>query len=685
MRNPLLAVVLVGLSLCLILTLCVALAALPCGYLALRTHRPIPTEAAPPRLDGAAPPRADGAAPPRADEAARPPSTQARPTPTRSTTTTDTEAALLAAQVPASDPYDLARRLKHRTVEAATPAAPTQFSTGDQQCFWVLDLDPVASFQVTATLRYVSPHVYVWAENGLEIPDTALEQSAWIFDGQLSPTVRRHFGSEWSPGLDNDVRLTILNARFSGATGYFSSSDEYLKAVMPYSNQREMFYINPDQAEPGTAAYEATLAHEFQHMVHWHTDPNEDAWVNEGCSELAMYLCGYPRTERIAAFARRPDTQLTQWDAQADDIAAHYGAAFLFFAYVAQRFGPELTRDLVANPLHGVAGVDAVLQAHGLSLSFDDLFADWVVANYLSRDDSAAAARYAYRDFDVRAKAKRAVTVYPATGDGTVHQYAADYIELGPSVQDLSLDFAGDVTTTLTPNQAHSGRYQWWSNRGDNSDMTLTRAFDLRGVKSATLETWLWYDIEQGWDYAYIEASTDGGATWQILRGQYTTTDNPSGASYGPGYTGVSGSVEGAPGNAEWVHEHVDLSPVAGRRALIRFEYLTDDAVNRAGLCIDDISIPELGYAYDAELGDGGWVAQGFVRCDNILPQRYSVQVIRLGDQVTVQPVALGPDQSGTLTLPAFAGTQRAVLVISAVTPGSAEVANYHYELRPIK
>jgi hypothetical protein len=118
---------------------------------------------------------------------------------------------------------------------------------------------------------------------------------------------------------------------------------------------------------------------------------------------------------------------------------------------------------------------------------------------------------------------------------------------------------------------------------------------------------------------------------------------------------------------------------------LIRFEYLTDDAVNRAGLCIDDISIPELGYAYDAELGNDGWEAQGFVRCDNILPQRFIVQVIRLGDQVTVQPVALGPDQSGTLTLPAFAGTQRAVLVISAVTPGSAKVANYHYEMRPIK
>ena len=64
---------------------------------------------------------------------------------------------------------------------------------------------------------------------------------------------------------------------------------------------------------------------------------------------------------------------------------------------------------------------------------------------------------------------------------------------------------------------AHSGRYVWWSNRGDESDTTLTRTFDLTGLEQATLQAWLWYDIEKDYDYAYVEVSTDGGQTWEVL------------------------------------------------------------------------------------------------------------------------------------------------------------------------
>jgi len=247
------------------------------------------------------------------------------------------------------------------------------------------------------------------------------------------------------------------------------------------------------------------------------------------------------------------------------------------------------------------------------------------------------------------------------------------------------VDFAGMATTRLVPNQAHSGRYQWWSNRGDNSDMTLTRAFDLRGLRKATLEVWLWYDIEKGWDYAYVEASTDGGATWQILTGKYTTTDDPSGNSYGPGYTGASVAEASTVEGPEWVQESFDLSPFAGRQVLIRFEYLTDDALNRSGLCVDDVRIPELGYAYDVEQGNDGWVAQGFIRCDNTLLQRYIVQLICLGNQVSIERMPLREDQNGTLTIWASDGIRKAILAIAAATPGSSEVAHYHYEIRPME
>jgi immune inhibitor A len=628
----------------------------------------------------------------------------------------DTEEVLASIEIPPLDPYDLARRLinpakspaiARQPVDRATPASPHPYSLGDRENFWALNLDTIEAFQVRATLRYIGPHLYMWVQDGLEVDQEALRRSAEVFEARLYPTVRRYFGSEWNPGIDNDPRLTILNARFSGALGYFSSSDEFPAAVMPYSNQREMFYINPEHAAPGSTSYESTLAHEFQHMVHWFADANEDAWVNEGAAELAIHLSGYSRQARVNAFARNPDTQLTNWDSET--TTEHYGASFLMLAYFAERFGPEMTRDLVANEGNGIAGFESVLTGHDVDLSFQDLFADWVIANYMDGMGELAFAPYFYQGLDVQVGVERALSSYPATMDATVHQYGTDYIELLPMGQDVQVEFSGPATAMLVPNQAHSGKHQWWSNRGDNSDTTLTRAFDFSGLQQASLDVWLWYDIEAGWDYAYVEASGDGGETWQILSGEHTTTYNPSGNSYGPGYTGLSsaGSTPSEHGGddaaaAEWVHEVFNLSPFAGQEVLIRFEYLTDEVMNHAGFCVDDIAVPELAYFSDAEQGDDGWVAQGFIRSDNIVPQRYIVQLIQIAPQqglqeatsevrverLPLQYAAGRSDQDGQQVGSWTIGgldqsPTRALLVISAAAPSTTEVASYHLEIYP--
>ena len=53
--------------------------------------------------------------------------------------------------------------------------------------------------------------------------------------------------------------------------------------------------------------YETVLAHEFQHMVHWNNDRNEETWVNEGMSELAQEVAGYlPDLGFVRVYARQP-------------------------------------------------------------------------------------------------------------------------------------------------------------------------------------------------------------------------------------------------------------------------------------------------------------------------------------------------------------------------------------------
>src|SRR3970282_1929966 len=117
--------------------------------------------------------------------------------------------------------------------------------------------------------------------------------------------------------------------------------------------------------------------------------------------------------------------------------------------------------------------------------------------------------------------------------------------------------------------------------------------------------------------------------------------DDPSGNAYGWGYNGQSGGGL----QAEWINEKIDLSAYAGETVWLRFEYITDAAVNGEGLLLDDISVPVGGYFTDFESDDGGWEASGFVRITNTLPQTYAITLITTGARGTTVEY-LQPDEN---------------------------------------
>jgi hypothetical protein len=299
------------------------------------------------------------------------------------------------------------------------------------------------------------------------------------------------------------------------------------------------------------------------------------------------------------------------------------------------------------------------------------------VASYLD-DPSLAAGRYAYGNLQPDPPADAAQhKSYPVDELSTVYQYGADYIALDYS-SPLRIEFAGSQTVSLVGNNAHSRDYQWWSIRGDEGDATLTRQFDLSDLEEATLEAWMWYDLETDYDYAYVEVSSDDGETWELLRNDSTTDSNPSGNSYGPALTGKSGDGD----QATWTLQTFDLTPYAGQSVLVRFEVITDEAVNRPGVCLDDISVPELGYRTDVETGADGWHAAGWGRVTANIPQLYLVQLITFGEETRVERLELDAQMRGTLVLPdpdGFAG--RAVLIVSALAPATTEPAAYSYRI----
>ena len=108
-----------------------------------------------------------------------------------------------------------------------------------------------------------------------------------------------------------------------------------------------MFYINSTESLTDPYTY-GTLAHEFQHMIHWYQDRNETSFLNEGFSELAEFLNGYHLAALNRIYHPNPDLNLTDWiSGQPGDNAAHYGASFLFATYFLDRFGADTTKALI--------------------------------------------------------------------------------------------------------------------------------------------------------------------------------------------------------------------------------------------------------------------------------------------------------------------------------------------------
>jgi immune inhibitor A len=595
---------------------------------------------------------------------------------------------LIETIVPASDKLELAARLDgiadppRIVAESATP-----IPVGTVKTFWGINNDTDEQFQTDLELVHATDHVYFWVEKGVEFDLREVRSLVEEFERQVYPTNREFFGSEWTPGVDGDAHLYIafMGGLGGNVGGYFSSGDSLTRVVNEYSNEHEMFFVNADNTDLGHEYAVSTLAHEFQHMIHANLDRNEESWMNEGFAELAAFLNGYDVGGWDFAFVEDMDLPLTFWPP--DESGTHYGQAFLVMAYFLDRFGSDATQALVAQQANGLDSIDKALAEtgevdpeSGAPLRAEDFLLDWAVATLL-QDGGVGDGRYHYPSYPSAPAATVSDSVSGCPVDlesRTVNQYGVDFIEIDCR-GDYRLRFDGQAEIPVIPADAYSGDYAFWSNRGDESDMMLTRSFDFTGVSGPiSLDYKLWHEIEDGWDFVYLVASTDGGETWEMIRTPSGTDKDPFGNSYGWGYTGNSGGGE----RGEWIQESVDLSQFAGEEVLLRFEYVTDQAVNGEGLMIDDLEIDAVGYQTDFEADDGGWEPAGFVRLYNRLPQTFRLALVEYGDEVRVTEIPLEGGRRGEIDLSLGQGVDRAVLVVMGATRHSWQPAEYQFAIQ---
>lgn len=553
--------------------------------------------------------------------------------------------------------------------EPKTDLASDPLTLGQQIEFWVSR--DGGSVLVNGVVSYISDNAYWVFENGYEPDPDDIAEVAGNFESDVWPAVTDVFGPPLTPGIDGDDRMVVYTSVLrTGVAGYFSAADSYPKEIRPHSNQREALYMSANRVNLTSTEYLSVIAHELQHATHFATDSSEDSWINEGLSEIAAEIAGFARSA-ASAFVRAPATSLTAWAQDITVSAANYGAANLFFAFLASYYGGnDMLAAIAANQEDGIASIDSSLAQQGYDVTADDVYADWLIANYLSTNEGP----YGYDEHSfppVRNIYKRA----PDTLSGSVKSYGANYVVTSSGSGMMTVGFQGEPETALLSDAPFSGETCWWANHGDSIDSTLTRSVDLSSVDTATLKYWVNYEIEEFWDYAYVMVSTNDGSTWDILDTNRAINYNPNGNAYGAGLTGTS---------LGWVQDFVDISEYAGQEVLLRFEYLTDDAVFSKGACFDDFEIPEINWFDDTSTA-GDWISNGFAQVEETIPTQYLIQVIHekdAGDPVVYQ-MPIDINATGQLTIQGVGDDDLVVAVISAVTRNSTTPTDYTLTIDP--
>jgi hypothetical protein len=388
--------------------------------------------------------------------------------------------------------------------------------------------------------------------------------------------------------------------------------------------------------------YEGTVAHELEHLIHNDHDYDEDSWIDEGMADLAIYLNGYGHDDgHVVYYLAFHRTPLTTWSSALEN----YGASYLFQLYLLENYGEKdgssftgwsntWTRHEMNTQENSIAGVEAAT-----GRSFNDLYDAWIVANYLDNpaQKTASGLPVGYKEIDLAPfnsdtygpwSIQRGITdIYNGDHHGNlpVNRYYGGYVsgtvefpqgEVTPYTPvyglykgmepQLGVYLRGNAQSGIAP---HGGTHEAASGSGH---MLTDRILSLNTPVGGTLSFWTWYDIEEEWDYGFVEASTDGGATWAPLAGSITrsSTDPNDSTAWQNSLLGDAASsntvITGNSGG--WVQATFNLP--AASNVLVRFSYYTDEAVNGQGWFIDDLTVN--GVSEDFETGTDGWTLGGW-------------------------------------------------------------------------
>lgn len=205
-------------------------------------------------------------------------------------------------------------------------------------------------------------------------------------------------------------------------------------------------------------------------------------------------------------------------------------------------------------------------------------------------------------------------------GGNFQNQTVLNYDELtskGTTIQLNSASQTGEVIRVNLPDleipitTPVSGEYVYWSGKGvDGTNLyhTLTTTVDLSSATNPAFQFKAWYDIEEGWDFAYVQVKEVDSEIWTIIPGNITTSNHDPEAEIIVPH-GLTGTSDG------WVDIYFDLSQYNGKEVEIQLVYATDNYTYGQGIYVDDLMVldhEEVLFSNEAESIDNV-VLDGFI------------------------------------------------------------------------
>ena len=487
------------------------------------------------------------------------------------------------------------------------------------------------------TLRSVGDNVEIWVAKDLAYgPDNPkpadvvtqgqVDKLRDEFEGNIYPVATDFFGTP----DELDGSNSPLPGMVGLPEGYYEGSD---KVIMLVDNVQDEGWNNPSYPffvagffwqtlenytdrniiTIDTNSWETrlestffgTTIHELQHLIQADNDPSEETWLNEGMSTFSEYLGGYGHGEgSINFYLDHPENSLVNWDehgtaATGPETIADYGQVYLFTLYMYDKFGQEFIRELATDgESQGMASVDKVLQDYGTNKTFTEVYQNFMTA--LTLDNSDVSSDYNFDSIDLRE--------LPVGTDGEVRGKTVDFekaktfekegvpawggdfkeFNFGKDVRGLEFDGVDflPLQWKTAANPLDGSEQVLRANNGDEADQALIFGATVP-TDNPALTFDHYYDIEEGWDYAVVQVSTDNGETWTSLENENTRSDVVE-----EGYPTIKGNVPGFTGHKlDWSTETFDLSAYAGQDVLVSFRNLTDWGYNDKGWFIKNIEL----------------------------------------------------------------------------------------------